>query len=65
VHVTCSYVPEVAAIQREEELVIAVRDFVDRQLEWIRREFPEAMNNPAMADVYFRLGRPFPEQGDA
>jgi hypothetical protein len=64
-NITCSYVAEVGVIEREEELAVAISDFVDSQLVWISREFPDAMNNPAMADVYSRLGRPFREQNDS
>lgn len=63
--VTCSYVAEVGVIGHEEELTVAVSDFIDSHLEWISREFPEAMNNPVMVDVYSRLGRPLPAQNDS
>jgi hypothetical protein len=64
-HVTCSYVPEVGVIDHQEELAIAVRGFVDSKLAWISQEFPEAMNNPVMVDVYSRIGRPFPSRDDS
>jgi hypothetical protein len=57
--ISCSYGTEVATVGYEE-LKSAVRDFVDDHLEWIEREFPAAMHNQAMPDVFSRLRRPFP-----
>jgi hypothetical protein len=57
--VTCSYAQGAPTVQYDD-LTNAVREFVDGRLDWLAREFPQAFRNPAMADVYSRLGRPFP-----
>lgn len=57
--ISCSYDLAVATVGYGE-LKSAVRDFVDDRLKWIEREFPAAMRNQAMPDVFSRLRRPFP-----
>lgn len=58
--ITCSYQPGVATIKCKD-LKTAVNEFVDDRLGWVVREYPSAMRNPSMPDVYLRLGRSFPE----
>jgi len=60
--VSCSYAEGTAAVLYDD-LRAAVREFVDGCLERIAREYPLALRNPAMVDVYSRLGRPFREPG--
>ncbi|GGN32816.1 hypothetical protein GCM10010109_54220 [Actinoplanes campanulatus] len=63
VTVACSYSPLIAKADFQD-LKVAVEGFVDRWLDWIVREFPDALRNKAMPDVYMRLGRPFPSAPD-
>jgi len=60
VFVASSYVPGIACA-RYATFTAAVRDFVDGRLRWLTQEFPAAMRNPAMGDVFARLGRAFPQ----
>ncbi|WP_129843617.1 hypothetical protein [Streptomyces sp. RFCAC02] len=57
--ITNSY-SSASAITNYDDLCSAVRAFVDERLKWIEREFPAAMRNREMPEVFSRLNRPFP-----
>jgi hypothetical protein len=59
VAVACSYKSETAVAQFSD-LKSAVDEFVDDRLRWVAQEFPGAMRNASMPDVFFRLGRSLP-----
>ena len=59
VAVACSYSPLIAVVNFDS-LGDAVQDFIDTRLAWVVRNYPSALQNHAMVDVYRILGRPFP-----
>jgi hypothetical protein len=53
-----SYQPGIA-LAPCRDFEAAVHEFIDARLNWIAREHPEAMRNPAMAGIVERIGWPF------